>query len=73
MFYLEELVFQKIQKLNYKNGRIKNIKDVSLGDILENGSECVWNIKLKGGKDSPYYKIWSENYKNIYMLQENIV
>ena len=36
------------------------MKDIHLGDILENGTEVYGTLKLKGGKDNPYYQIWSE-------------
>ena len=47
-------------KIKLKNGRIKHIKDVSLGDILENGSNVCGTLKLSGGVTNPYYKIWSD-------------
>jgi len=58
--------FSKNTKIKLNNGRIKNIKDVALGDILENGSHVCGTLKLKGGSTNPYYKIWSD------ILQENI-
>ena len=52
--------FSKNTKIKLKNGRIKNIKDVSLGDTLENGSNVCGTLKLGGGVTNPYYKIWSD-------------
>jgi len=52
--------FSKNTKIKLKNGKIKKIKDVALGDILENGSNVCGKLQLKGGATNPYYKIWSD-------------
>ena len=52
--------FSKNTKIKLNDGKIKNMKDVYLGDILENGSEVIGLLKLKGGPSNCYYKIWSD-------------
>ena len=42
-----------------KNGQKVQMKDVNLGDILENGIQVCGKLTLKGDKENPYYKIWS--------------
>jgi hypothetical protein len=42
-----------------KHGWVK-MKNLNLGDILDNGSEVTATLKIKGDKDSPYYKIFSK-------------
>ena len=57
---LEYLCFSKNTKIKLQNGKIKNMKDIYLGDVLENGTEVCGTLKLKGGSKNPYYKIWSD-------------
>ena len=57
---LRTLCFSKNTKIKLQNGKIKKINQINLGDILENGSEVYGTLRLKGGIDSPYYKIWSD-------------
>jgi len=69
---LRTICFSKNTKLKLKDGTIKKIKDIILGDILENGSEVYGTLKLKGGAESPYYQIWSKNLKEyIYVTGEH--
>lgn len=69
---LRTICFSKNTKIKLQNGKIKKIKDIVLGDILENGSEVYGTLKLKGGKDSPYYQIWSNKLNEyIYVTGEH--
>ena len=69
---LRTICFSKNTKIKLQNGNMKKIKDIVLGDILENGSEVYGTLLLKGGKDSPYYKIWSEKLNDfIYVTGEH--
>jgi len=69
---IRTICFSKNTKLKLKNGTTKKMKDIILGDVLENGSEVYGTLKLKGGKDSPYYKIWSEKLNDyIYVTGEH--
>ena len=57
---LRELCFSPDTPIKLQDGNIVKIKDIKLGDILENGSEVLGCLKLKGSKKNPYYKIWSK-------------
>ena len=43
-----------------KNGEKLCMKDLNLGETLNNGSKVVAILKIKGNKDNPYYKIYSQ-------------
>ena len=48
------------------------MKDIKLGTILENGAEVYGVLTLKGDKNNPYYKIWSDKLDNhIYVTGEH--
>ena len=48
------------------------MKDIHLGDILENGSEVYGVLKLKGDTHNPFYKIWSLKLNDyIYVTGEH--
>jgi hypothetical protein len=69
---LRTICFSKNTKIKLKNGTLKRIIDIKLGDILENNSEVYGTLRLKGGKDSPYYKIWSDKLNEyIYVTGEH--
>ena len=42
------------------------MKDLKLGTILENGAEVYGILTLKGDKENPYYKIWSDKLNSLY-------
>lgn len=65
---LRTLCFSKNTEIKLKNGDLMKIKDIHLGDILENGSEVYGLLQLKGDEVNPYYKLWSDKLnKNIYV------
>ena len=68
--------FHPDTKLKLKNGTIKAIKDIDLGDILENGSivESVMKINNKNSP-VPLYVIKDEgvNKENIYVTGSHLV
>ena len=48
------------------------MKDLKLGTILENGAEVYGILTLKGDKQNPYYKIWSDKLNTfIYVTGEH--
>ena len=50
------------------------MKMVKLGDILENGSEVLGCLQLKGNAVNPYYRIWSKELLDwIYVTGEHHV
>ena len=60
---LRTICFSKNTPLKLKSGEIVKMKDIHLGDILENGTEVYGTLKLKGSKENPFYQIWSEKLK----------
>lgn len=65
---LRTLCFSKNTPIKLKNGDLVKIKDINLGDVLENNSEVYGLLRLKGDDVNPYYKLWSEKLKkNIYV------
>lgn len=46
-----------------KDGDKKYMKDLNLGETLNNGSNVVAILKIKGNEDNPYYKIYSHEHK----------
>ena len=41
------------------NGETKLISELKLGDILENKAKVHALLRVRGGKENPYYKIYS--------------
>ena len=70
---LRTLCFKGDTKIKIKGRRnSENISDINLGDILENGSEVIGLLKLKGSEVNPYYKIWSDDLNDyIYVTGEH--
>lgn len=69
---LRTICFSKTTPIKLKTGEIFQIKDIRLGDILENGAEVYGVLKLKGDPSNPYYRIWSEKLKTyIYVTGDH--
>ena len=69
---LKTLCFKPSTVIKLKSGEKKQMKDVSLGDILENDSEVIGVLRLKGHVSNPYYKIWSSQLNDfIYVTGEH--
>jgi hypothetical protein len=69
---LREICFSKNTPIKLKNGKIVKIKDIHLGDILENNSEVYGTLKLKGNKKNPYYQLWSRTLESyIYVTGDH--
>ena len=60
---LRTICFSKNTPIKLKSGKVVKMKDIHLGDILENGTEVYGTLKLKGSKENPFYQIWSEKLK----------
>ncbi len=60
---LRTICFSKNTPIKLKSGEMVKMKDIHLGDILENGTEVYGTLKLKGSKENPFYQIWSEKLK----------
>ena len=49
--------FHPDTKIRLEDGRIKKMKQISLGDILENGSTVLATMKIKNHQNEEFYKI----------------
>lgn len=58
--FLDALCFSPNTKIKLLNGGYKSMKDLSLGEILEDGSEVKGILRIKGNENNKYYKIYSE-------------
>tara|TARA_Y100000591_G_scaffold333090_1_gene373615 strand:+ start:244 stop:1152 length:909 start_codon:yes stop_codon:yes gene_type:complete len=71
---LRTLCFKPETPIKLKDGRTIFMKNVKLGDILENNSEVLGCLQLKGNAVNPYYKIWSKELLDfIYVTGEHHV
>ena len=69
---LRSICFHKDTPVSLKNGTTMKMKDLKLGTILENGAEVYGILTLKGDKQNPYYKIWSDKLNtNIYVTGDH--
>lgn len=69
---LRSICFHKDTPVSLKNGTTIKMTDLKLGTILENGAEVYGILTLKGDKQNPYYKIWSEKLNShIYVTGDH--
>jgi hypothetical protein len=69
---LRTICFSPNTILELKNGEKRKMKDIKIGDVLENGTQVQATIKILGNKESPYYKIYSEKLgTNIYVTGQH--
>ena len=69
---LRTLCFHPDTSLKLKNGRYVKMKNIPLGSILENGSKVKAVLRIDGGPEQPFYKIYSEKLeKYIYVTAEH--
>lgn len=69
---LRSICFHKDTPVSLKNGTTIKMNDLKLGTILENGAEVYGILTLKGDKQNPYYKIWSEKLNShIYVTGDH--
>lgn len=69
---LKTLCFHPETPLKLKDGSKTTMKDIKLGAILENGSRVKAVLRIEGGKEHPFYKIYSETLKTyIYVTAEH--
>ena len=57
------LCFDPKTKVKLDDGKFKMMCNINLGDILENGSEVIGTLRLKGGRSNQYYSIYSKKLK----------
>ena len=71
---LKTLCFSPETPIKLNSGTKLPMKDVKLGDILENGSEVLGLLRLKGSDCNPYYRLWSKELQDwIYVTGEHHV
>ena len=71
---LRTVCFKGNTPITLDSGNNVHIKDINLGDILINGASVIGTLKLKGDKNNPFYKIWSDNLQNyIYVTGEHLI
>ena len=60
--FTREFCFSPETELVMEDGEIKKMKDIEIGDVLENNIEVLATLKIKNQKpeNNPYYKIWSD-------------
>ena len=65
---LRYLCFHPKTPLVLKNGECVYMKNINLGDILENNSQVIAVLKIKNAYNDPFYKIWDKKLgNNIYV------
>lgn len=57
---LRTLCFSPNTLVTMNDGSRKKIKDIVIGETLENGVDVIATLKIKGGTEHCFYKIWSE-------------
>ena len=71
---LQTLCFSPKTKIKMKNGKLKEMKDIEIGDKLHKGNKVIATLKIKGDQYSPYYKIFSKDLnENILVTGEHLI
>lgn len=71
---LRTLCFSPETPVKLIGGRTVLMKNVKLGDVLENESEVLGLLQLKGNERNPYYRLWSDELQeHIYVTGEHHV
>ena len=60
---LRTLCFSPNTLVKMKDGSLKKMKDIVIGETLENNIDVIATLKIKGGTEHCFYKIWSETLK----------
>lgn len=58
---LRTLCFSPNTLVTMNDGSRKKIKDIVIGETLENGVDVIATLKIKGGTEHCFYKIWSDS------------
>ena len=58
---LKALCFSPNTPVKLNNGKVVSMKNLKIGDVLENNSHVIGTLRLKGSKHNCYYEIWSED------------
>jgi hypothetical protein len=65
--------FHPDTKVKLKNGKYVAMKDLQLGDILENGSKVETTMKINNRYDEPFYKFINDGTNNIFVTGTHLV
>jgi hypothetical protein len=66
--------FDESTEFILQNQEIKLIKDIKIGDVLQNGSVVTGCINLIGHEKNPFYKVFSEKLnKNLYITGSHMI
>ena len=72
--FLDVICFSPKTKIKLMSGGYKCMKDLNLGEILEDGSEVKGILRIKGNENSKYYKIYSKKLNDyIYVTGTHLI
>tara|TARA_B100000795_G_scaffold253967_3_gene224509 strand:+ start:176 stop:973 length:798 start_codon:yes stop_codon:yes gene_type:complete len=72
--FIDVICFSPNTKIKLSSGQYKIMKDICLGEILEDGSEVKAVLRIKGNSDTPYYKIYSKKLNEyIYVTGSHLI
>ena len=52
--------FEPNTPVNMNDGETKKMKNIKIGDVLQNNITVISTIKIQGDPENPFYKIWSD-------------
>lgn len=52
--------FEPDTPVNMSDGKTKKMKNIQIGDVLENDITVISTIKIQGNPENPFYTIWSD-------------
>ena len=61
---LRTLCFSPNTLVTMNDGNVKKMKDIVIGDTLKDGIDVIATLKIKGGTDHCFYKIWSDKLQS---------
>jgi hypothetical protein len=72
--FIDMVCFSPNTKVKLSSGEYKKMKDICLGEILEDGSEVKAILRIKGNSNNPYYKIYSKKINEyIYVTGSHLI
>ena len=72
--FLDVICFSPKTKIKLLNGNYKCMKDLNLGELLEDGCEVKGILRIKGNENNKYYKIYSKKLNDyIYVTGTHLI
>lgn len=72
--FIDVICFSPNTKIKLLNGNYKCMKDLNLGNLLENGCEVKGILRIKGNANNKYYKIYSKKLNDyIYVTGSHLI